>query len=118
VKQPPPGAGDSSRQAFVFRPVAGTKQIPAKFQKFFLVSQVKAVAASHKSKKPARRRAEFPAHAVEGWPAEKLKPYARNARLHGAEQIAQLRSSFRQFGQVRPILVRQRGDDHRRARSA
>jgi ParB-like chromosome segregation protein Spo0J len=41
--------------------------------------------------------------------AEKLKPYARNARLDGAEQIAQLRGSFRQFGQVWPMLVRAAG---------
>jgi hypothetical protein len=44
---------------------------------------------------------------VETWPINKLRPYARNARTHSPEQIAQLRESFRNFGQVWPVLVRE-----------
>lgn len=35
----------------------------------------------------------------------RLVPYARNARIHGKEQILQLRSSLREFGFVNPIIV-------------
>jgi ParB-like nuclease domain len=42
-------------------------------------------------------------------PQKSSSPYARNARVHSAEQIGQLRGSFRQFGQVWPILIRQDG---------
>jgi ParB-like chromosome segregation protein Spo0J len=59
--------------------------------------------------KSAPAAAKFPAYDVEKWPAGKLKPYAGNARLHSPEQIAQLRGSFRQFGQVWPVLVRKDG---------
>lgn len=38
-------------------------------------------------------------------PIEKLVPYARNARTHSSEQIAQLRSSLREFGFVAPIVI-------------
>lgn len=54
-------------------------------------------------------RSEFPSYCIEDWPAEKLKPYERNARIHGAEQIGQLRASFREFGQVWPVLIRKDG---------
>lgn len=35
----------------------------------------------------------------------KLVPYARNARTHSKEQIAQLRSSLREFGFVSPVII-------------
>ncbi|MBR2520102.1 MAG: site-specific DNA-methyltransferase [Selenomonadaceae bacterium] len=35
----------------------------------------------------------------------RLVPYVNNARTHSAEQISQLRASFREFGFVNPILV-------------
>ena len=38
---------------------------------------------------------------------EKLIPYARNARTHSPEQIAQLRSSLREFGFVSPAVIDQ-----------
>src|SRR4051812_39274449 len=53
--------------------------------------------------------AGVPAYAIETWPVDRLKPYDRNARVHGKEQIQQLRASFREFGQVWPILVRADG---------
>ena len=43
------------------------------------------------------------------WPLARLKKYERNARKHPKEQIDQLRASFRDFGQVWPILVREDG---------
>ena len=36
---------------------------------------------------------------------EKIIPYARNARTHSKEQIAQIRASFREFGVVAPLVV-------------
>lgn len=38
-------------------------------------------------------------------PIDKLVPYARNARTHSKEQIAQLRASIREFGFLVPCLV-------------
>ena len=36
---------------------------------------------------------------------DKIIPYARNARTHSKEQIAQIRASFREFGVVAPLVV-------------
>ena len=36
-------------------------------------------------------------------PVDKLVPYARNARTHSKQQIAQLRASIREFGFVSPV---------------
>jgi DNA modification methylase len=38
-------------------------------------------------------------------PIGKLVPYARNARTHSKEQIAQLRASLREFGFVSPAVI-------------
>lgn len=46
---------------------------------------------------------------VEHWPIERLIPYARNARTHAANQVAQIAASIVQFGFVNPILV---GEDN------
>jgi DNA modification methylase len=42
---------------------------------------------------------------IEHWPLERLVPYARNARTHSDEQIAQIAASIAEFGFVNPILV-------------
>ena len=42
---------------------------------------------------------------LEQVPIEKLVPYARNARTHSKEQIAQLRASLREFGFVAPAVI-------------
>ncbi len=42
---------------------------------------------------------------VERWPVEKLIPYARNARTHSDEQIAQIAASIAEFRWTNPILV-------------
>lgn len=38
-------------------------------------------------------------------PIDKLVPYARNARTHSPEQIAQLRASLREYGFVSPAVI-------------
>jgi DNA modification methylase len=43
--------------------------------------------------------------AVQIWPVDRLLPYARNARTHSPEQVAQVAASMREFGWTNPILV-------------
>jgi DNA modification methylase len=45
------------------------------------------------------------AQQIELWPVERLRPYARNARTHSPEQVAQIAASIAEFGFVNPILV-------------
>jgi ParB-like chromosome segregation protein Spo0J len=42
---------------------------------------------------------------VQLWPVERLIPYARNARTHTDEQVAQVAASIAEFGFVNPILT-------------
>jgi len=46
---------------------------------------------------------------IEMMPTERLVPYARNARTHSDQQIAQIAASMAEFGFVNPILI---GDDN------
>ena len=46
---------------------------------------------------------------VEMMPTARLVPYARNARTHSDQQIAQIAASMAEFGFVNPILI---GDDN------
>jgi hypothetical protein len=39
------------------------------------------------------------------WPVEKLIPFARNARTHSDEQVAQIAASIAEFGWANPILA-------------
>jgi DNA modification methylase len=39
------------------------------------------------------------------WPVDKLVPFARNARTHSDEQVAQIAASIAEFGFLNPILV-------------
>lgn len=39
------------------------------------------------------------------WPTERLLPYARNARTHSDEQVAQIAASIAEFGWTNPILA-------------
>lgn len=39
------------------------------------------------------------------WPVEKLIPFARNARTHSEEQVAQIAASIAEFGWTNPILA-------------
>lgn len=52
--------------------------------------------------------ASWLADKIELWPTAKLVPYARNARTHSSEQVAQIAASMAEFGFTNPILV---GDD-------
>jgi DNA modification methylase len=45
------------------------------------------------------------ADTVEPWPTTKLIPYARNARTHSDEQVAQIAASIVEFGFTNPILA-------------
>ncbi len=55
---------------------------------------------------------------MQHWPADKverrkvsdLTPYARNARTHSDEQVAQIAASIREWGWTVPILVDERGE--------
>ena len=42
---------------------------------------------------------------IEQWPTSKLLPYARNARTHSEEQVAQIAASIAEFGFTNPILA-------------
>src|SRR5690349_17259073 len=42
---------------------------------------------------------------IEIWPIDRLVPYAKNARTHSPEQVAQIAASIVEFGFVNPILV-------------
>ena len=35
---------------------------------------------------------------IEQWPTAKLLPYARNARTHSEDQVAQIAASIKEFG--------------------
>ena len=45
------------------------------------------------------------ARRIEIWPTARLVPYARNARTHSPEQVAQIAASIVEFGFINPILV-------------
>ena len=45
------------------------------------------------------------ARRIEIWPSDRLVPYAKNARTHSPEQVAQIAASIVEFGFVNPILV-------------
>ena len=42
---------------------------------------------------------------VQLWPIDRLVPYARNARTHSDEQVAQVAASIKEFGWTNPILA-------------
>ena len=51
----------------------------------------------------------WPADKVERRPIEKLIPYAKNARTHSPEQVAQIAASMREWGWTNPVLVDEKG---------
>jgi len=51
----------------------------------------------------------WPAQSSELWPIEKITPYARNARTHSDEQVAQIAASIREWGWTNSILVDEDG---------
>jgi DNA modification methylase len=42
---------------------------------------------------------------IQFWPIDRLVPYARNARIHSVQQVAQIASSIAEFGFVNPVLI-------------
>ena len=50
-----------------------------------------------------------PADKVEKWAIDKLIPYARNARTHSDEQVAQIAASIKEWGWTTPVLVDEDG---------
>jgi ParB-like chromosome segregation protein Spo0J len=51
----------------------------------------------------------WPADKVERWAIGRLIPYARNARTHSDEQVAQIAAWIREFGFTVPVLVDEQG---------
>ena len=51
----------------------------------------------------------WPADAVERRPVAALVPYARNARTHSPEQVAQIAASIREWGWTVPVLIDEAG---------
>ncbi|MBL4766536.1 MAG: site-specific DNA-methyltransferase [Rhodobacteraceae bacterium] len=47
---------------------------------------------------------------IEIWPIEKLRPYARNAKLHDEDQVAKIAASMAKFGWTVPCLVADDGE--------
>ena len=50
-----------------------------------------------------------PADKVEQWDINKLVPYARNARTHTDEQVAQIAASIKEWGFTTAVLVDEDG---------
>ena len=75
-----------------------------------------AVAASLAPRRPRAgggMTAAWFADRIEQWPLAKLLPYARNARVHSDEQVAQIAASIAEFGFANPILAGERRRDCR-----
>lgn len=60
-------------------------------------------------KKPTIPEQSWPADSVSRVPTASLIPYARNARTHSDEQVAQIAASIREWGWTIPVLVDEAG---------
>ncbi len=47
---------------------------------------------------------------IETWSIEKLRPYARNAKMHGDDQVAKIAASMAKFGWTVPCMVADDGE--------
>ena len=47
---------------------------------------------------------------VESWPIARLRPYARNAKMHGDDQVAKIAASMARFGWTMPCMVADDGE--------
>ncbi len=52
----------------------------------------------------------FAPDAIETWPLSRLQPYAKNAKAHGADQVAKIAASMAEFGWTVPCLVGEDGE--------
>ncbi|RUM95272.1 site-specific DNA-methyltransferase [Pseudaminobacter arsenicus] len=53
---------------------------------------------------------QFAPDAIEQWPIERLKPYAKNAKTHAPDQVARIAASMAEFGWTVPVLVSAEGE--------
>ena len=47
---------------------------------------------------------------IESWPIDRLRPYARNAKIHGSDQVANIAASMAKFGWTVPCMVADDGE--------
>jgi DNA modification methylase len=47
---------------------------------------------------------------IETWPIDRLRPYAQNAKMHGADQVAKIAASMAKFGWTVPCMVADDGE--------
>jgi DNA modification methylase len=47
---------------------------------------------------------------IEHWPLDRLRPYARNAKFHDADQVAKIAASMAKFGWTVPCMVADDGE--------
>jgi DNA modification methylase len=59
--------------------------------------------------KVSKKETQWPADHVERRSVESLIPYARNARTHSDEQVAQIADSIKEWGWTTPVLVDETG---------
>ncbi len=52
----------------------------------------------------------FAPERIETWPLARLQPYAKNAKVHGPEQVAKIAASMAEFGWTVPCLVAEDGE--------
>ena len=52
----------------------------------------------------------FAPDAIETWPLDRPRPYARNAKTHGGDQVAKIAASMAEFGWTVPCLVAKDGE--------
>jgi len=52
----------------------------------------------------------FAPEAIETWPLDRLRPYTRNAKTHGPDQVAKIAASMAEFGWTVPVLVSSDGE--------
>src|SRR5690625_5660290 len=52
----------------------------------------------------------FAPERIETWPLARLQPYAKNAKVHGADQVAKIAASMAEFGWTVPCLVGENGE--------
>jgi hypothetical protein len=47
---------------------------------------------------------------IETWPIARLRPYTRNAKMHGDDQVAKIAASMAKFGWTVPCMVADDGE--------
>jgi len=67
-------------------------------------------AANQQQSEEPNMTLSFAPDVIEQWPLDRLKPYARNAKMHGPEQVAKIAASMAEFGWTVPCLVSDDGE--------